>query len=401
MESQDTDSLVNDLASRLARMQHVSTYVGLLRQKIGLYLGWTPETYANQVAEDNAYDMLKNDEVVASHLFLHSSHASQGKVVIKGPDTRLCTILNELVSKTQDLGHTKLSLLSNGMLFGLGVQLKRYAKGSIPFIKGLEWTYIKSTQEVDTRRLRIERDSENRSNLYWTIWKPDVDLYVRLWDRSENPDALHGEGIQDYMWYIHEKEELNPYYRGLGVILYRLVYIRSKIIQYWADLCESWAKPFFTLSLNLAKGAISSIAMGDIKSADARIKEWLSVLESARSRHAIVKDINDKMEILEHGSTGNNILREFLIYVDEKIQNIFLGASLTTGTGKGVGSYALGEVHQEQTHQLVAYSRERLREVLLRELVEDLVFQNSNTLQMLGIAPNTENLEVVLQREVI
>lgn len=391
----------NTILNRLARMQHISSYVGLLRQKIGLYLGWTPETYANQVAEDNAYDLLKNDEVVSSNLFLHSANASQGKIFVQGDDARLVTILNELISKTQDVGHTKLSLLANGMLFGLGVQLKKYAKGYISAIKGIEWTYIKSAQEVDTRRLRIERDEHDRNNLYWTIWTPAEDQYIRLWDRSENPEAAHGEGVQDYMWYIHEKDELNPYFRGLGVVLYRLVYVRSKIVQYWAELCESWARPFITLSINMAKGALSSLQMNDIKTADERIQEWLDVLEAARGRHAIVKDSNDKLEILEKGSTGNNILREFLNYLDEKIQNVFLGASLTTGTGKGVGSYALGEVHQEQTHYLIAYSKERLCEVLMREFVEDLVYQNRNTLKMLGIEPAADGLKVTLQREAL
>jgi hypothetical protein len=229
-----------------------------------------------------------------------------------------------------------------------------------------------------------------------------LDQYVKILDRNDFPFGQCGEGIQDYLWYFHEVEEMNPYFRGLGVVLYRLVYIRSKVIQYWADLCESWAKPFMTLSINMAKGALSSIAMGDIKSAEDRVTAWLETLEAARSRHAIVKDMNDKIEILEHGTTGNNIIRELLSYVDERIQNIFLGGSLSTGTGKGVGSYALGEVHAEQTEYLVQYSRSRLEDVLARGILDDLVWKNRENFRQLGISvpkPGEVQLKIQARKE--
>ena len=119
------DNAEAELNNRLARMQHVSSYVSLLRQKIGLYLGWTPETYANQVAEDNAYDMLKNDEVISTNIFLHAVRACGVETKVACDDSRVEIILNNLLSRIPDFTHSRMSLISNGMLFGLGVQLKK------------------------------------------------------------------------------------------------------------------------------------------------------------------------------------------------------------------------------------------------------------------------------------
>lgn len=245
--------------------------------------------------------------------------------------------------------------------------------------------------------MRLERKGDQREELYWTIWNPVVDQYIRLFDRSENPDAPDGDGLQDYIWYFHEREELNPYFRGIGAILYPLVYIKSKLVQYWADLSESWSKPFIIAAMDLARGSISAALGGDIKTASERITQWLDVLQNARSRHAIVADKNDEITFFEHGSTGNNILQQFIDYIDNKITLLLLGAELTTGTGEGTGSYALGNVHRQQTETLIMYSRNRIQETLEHELLRDLIFRNRMNFYRLGFdVPESGDLKLEL-----
>lgn len=385
-----------------ARIQIIPPYVGELRSKTGYYLGWIPNEYADQVSADNAYDLLKNDLAIAHALHLHACMAAGERWRFHAEDKRIVTILEKCIDRISDFMHARKSLIEGGMLFGLGIQRKYYETFEIREIPNLKWIGISRIEEVDRRRLRLERGEYDNTSLEWTIWDPRYDQYIKIQDRADNPLAPAGSGIQDYIWYFHEKEELNPYYRGLGQILYIIVFIKSKVLQYWADNCESWSKPWLVMAIDIAKGAINAAIGGDIKTASARVQEMLEVFEKARARHAIVVDKEDKIDFFEHGSTGTNILREFMNYADEKIQLLLLGAELTTGTGSGVGSYALGNVHRQQTETLILYSRNRLQEVLERDLIYDLLYRNRLNFYRLGMMspePGDVKLELYVKME--
>lgn len=370
----------------IAKMQAVSQYIGELRQKIGLYIGWTPNAYADQVAEDNAYNLLRKDWCIQTRLFHHGVKAAGEEFYIVHHDSQVVEILTGLLNKTYDFTHARYSLLTGGLLFGLSLQRKIYSTTEIEFLPGLEWKYIAELKEVDVRRLRIERDEENRNFLYWTIWSPLADAYVKILDRHEHPTVPDGNGIQDYVWYFHEREEINPYFRGIGEVLYPLAYIKKLCVQYWADLAESWAKPWMVLMLDMVKGAMSAMSGEEYKSAPEIISAWLEALENARSRHALVVDKSDKLDIIEKGTTGNNILRELVEYIDHAITQILIGSELITEAGS-TGSYALGNIHEQQTETLTSYSRGRLQEIIAREILDDLVYQNRMNFFALGIKP--------------
>lgn len=398
-ESQEKieDQQIDDAKHKLATIQAVSPYVSELRQKIGLYMGWIPNEYADQAAEDSAYSILKNDSEIARCLHLHSCMSAGENIRVKCEDEKLKTIVEKFLKRISGFMHARKSLIENGMLFGLGIQRKFYKKFVMREFPRFEWVGINSIKEVDTRRVRIERCTEFRDFLYWTMYNPVIDKYVKVLDRNDFPGQMDGDAIQDYIWYFHEEEELNPYFRGIGAVLYPIAYAKSMVLQYWRELCEGWAKPWLVALMDLLKGSISASMGGDFKTATQRINDWLDVLEKARARHAIVMDKNDKLDVIEHGSTGNNICMQFLQYADEKIALALLGAELTTGTGAGVGSYALGNVHRQQTETLIMYSRSRLEEILLRDVVFDLLYRNRWNLYSLGISvPEPGDIEIEL-----
>lgn len=388
-----------------ARYQIIPQYISELRSKINYYAGWVPNEYADQVTADNAYDLLKNDSAIAHALHLHANMAGgeKFKIIAKAPYK---FVLTKMLKRIPDLVHARKSLVENGILFGLGVQKKTYDKFTMREYPGIEWVGISSIEEVDRRRLRLERpeDFEHPESyhtaLYWTLWSPLLDQYIILEDRADNPRAPAGGGIQDYIWYFHEREELNPYFRGLGQVLYPLAYMKKCALQYWADLCETWAKPWLVMLTNVTKGTINALLDGDIKTAREKAQLLLDVMESARARHSMVLDKDDTFEIKEHGTAGNNILKELMSYCDEKIQLLLLGAELTTGTGSGVGSYALGNVHRQQTETLIMYSRSRLQEVIVRDVIYDLLYRNRMNFYRLGFdAPELGEIEIELYIE--
>lgn len=393
-----------DAIYKEARYQIIPQYVSELRSKIGYYMGWIPNEFADQVTADNAYDLLKNDISIGHALHLHACMAGGEKFTITADDPYKF-ILGKMLKRIPDLMHARKSLIENGMLFGLGIQRKNYEKFKMREYPGITWIGISSIEEVDRRRLRLERPEnvngiQDKTQLYWTIWNPKIDKYIILEDRSDNPNAPDGGGIQDYIWYFHEREEMSPYFRGLGQVLYVMAHVRRFCLQYWGDLCESWSKPFLTMFTSVTKGTLNALLGGDIKTATEKATILLDMMEGIRSRHCAVLDEGDKFEIKEHGTTGNNIIQDLLKYCDEKIQLFLLGAELTTGTGNGVGSYALGNVHRQQTETLIMYSRSRLQEILIRDVIFDLLYRNRMNLYRLGLyAPELGDVEFELYIE--
>lgn len=360
-----------------ARIQIIPKYVADLRQVTGLYLGYIENTLADNA--ENYYELIKDDSAVAHAMHLLSLMVAGEYFEIKSENKLLAEIITFALKNLKDFTHARKSLVSGAVLFGLGIMKKTWK--SVEY-KGLCWTVPDRLKEIDRRRMRIERCPENRNIMYWTIWDPKIDSYVILEDRAKVPKAQIA--VQDYIWFIHEHEEMAPYFRGMGEILFKLVYIKDKILNYWADLCESWAKPFLVAIMDAAAGAVTAALGGGMATATERTNKMIEVFEKMRARHVGVIDKKDKIEIHERGSIGNNILQQFLDYLDKKIELLILGAELTT-SAPSVGSYALGQLHRGATQSIVAYNRTRLEEVLEQELIWEFLYKNRINLFALGM----------------
>lgn len=360
----------------LARIQIIPSYVADLRQITGLYIGYISTDVADLA--ENYYEILKNDDAVAHGMHLLSLMVAGEYFEVKAANNTLQEVIEFCCANIRDFVHVRKSLAYSAILFGLGVMRKRWRE---VYWKGLKWQVPYEIREIDRRRLRIERGEKDRNEMYWTLWDPRRDRYIVLEDRALIPNVEIA--VQDFIWYIHEYEEMNPYFRGFGEILWQAVYIKSKIIQYWADLCESWAKPFLVVLLDAAKAAFDAGMGTGFPSAADRINQIFTAFEKARSRHMVVMDNSDKLEYHEKGSVGNNIIRELHEYLDKKIELLILGAELTT-QAPSVGSYALGQLHRGATQSIVAYNRTRLEDVLEQELIQDFLYRNRLNLLAMG-----------------
>ena len=363
------------VAARESRYQMVSSYVSALRGATGYYVGYVPESGADQVTADSFYQALKNDDAVFHAMNILALQAAGEQVVIRHHDPRVQIILQNCVNRIEDFTHARKSQIQNGVLFGLGVQRKYYQKIKLPGIKG-EWNVPCRMQEVDRRRMRIEREVGDPTQAYWTLWSPEIDQYIILEDRATNPNIEDGAGIQDYCWFVNEWEELSPYFRGIGEVLYPLVYMKQKLIQYWADLSESWAKPFLTATINPRTGAATAdLGSGKFTSIDARVQELLDKLDNARARHSMVLDTSDDLKIHEHGSTGNNIIADQINYINNRVQLVILGTELTTGAGSH-GSYAQADVHRSMGETVIEFYRDRYESFAKKDIVQDIISRN-------------------------
>ena len=305
----------------LAKIQLIPNYVGELRTQIGYYLQWIPNEYADQVSADNFYEVLRKDVEIARCLHLLSLMTAGETATIECDDERLAEVSAFVLRQIKDFIHARKSLVEKAVLFGCGIQRKYYHR---VFYQERYWQMPYRLAEVDRRRLRIERDEDDKTLVYWTIWCPEIDQYIMLEDRSQNQNAPDGCGVQDYVWYMHMAEELSPYFEGFGEVLYTLAYIKSKVVQYWADLCESWSKPFLVAQVDLTKATIDATLGSGFPSSESRVNALIDTFEKCRGRHVAVVDVGDKLQWFEHGSTGANIIRELLEYCDKKIQLLIL-----------------------------------------------------------------------------
>jgi len=388
----------------LARVQLIPSYVADLRSLTGYYLGYIPNEYADQPSADSAYDLIYNDPAIAHSMHLLSLMVAGEYVEIVAENPAYephAQIARRCLSYVRDFTHARKSLCYHGVLFGLGVQRKRYRHVEMRDLPGI-WTVPERLVEVDRRRMRIERDPQDKQTTYWTVWEPKIDKYVILEDRCNCVD-YSGPTVQDFLWYVHEYEETNPYFRGFGEILYGMAYIKKKAMQYWADLAESWSKPMATWFIDSAKAAIDASLGSGHPTHQQIINKMHDIIENARARHSLVLDSSYKLEWAEHGSVGQNIISELIAYCDQRIQLLILGAQLTTQAIAG-GSYALGQIHRGELQSIVQYNRLRLEEVLEYGLLYDIFQMNWQQLAMMGLdvpEPGDVKLKIKVMNEEI
>ena len=382
--------------ARFANFQFVSNYIGELRSRTGYYIGYVPESYADSVTDDSYYQCLMNDDAVNHAMNILSLQAAGEEIKIYHKNPVVAIILKRCIGHIQDYAHARKSLLEKGVLFGLGVQRKYYKDVKLTGLKGT-WNLPYRIQEVDRRRLRIEREVGKPTESYWTLWVPLYDQYIILEDRSKVKNIEEGAGVQDYCWYISQWEELSPYFRGVGEVIYPLAYMKKKLLQYYGDLCESWATPFLTVILNTMKGAITSNMGGGFTTLADRVSTVITAMENAKSRHIAVLDEGDKLEYHEHGSTGQNLIQAFVDYIDKRIVLQLLGTELTTGASSH-GSYAQADVHRGMGETVIAYRRHRLEEFNKIDILQDIIIRNSGNFVAMNLpTPNIADIEFTFE----
>lgn len=367
-----------------ARLQHISKYVTDLRHVTGYYSGWVSETIHDV---EQYYEILQTDATIKHGMHLLSLMVAGDSWEIEGPNARFNFLVTKAFKNIERFTHARKSMVEKSVLFGLSVQQKEWKKEIWPEYGRMVWNIPKRLKEVDRRRMRLERDLAgigDKNNVYWTIWSPEVDQYVVLEDKNKNPRAKYS--LQNYLWMWYEFEELSPMYRGFGECLYILAYIKKNTIQYWGNLAEHFGTPFIIASINAAKAAYNMATNAGTGAQDAQtiIDNWLDILENMRSRHVAVKPEHDSIDIHEAGSVGQNILKELIEYVDQKIELLLLGSELVT-QAPSVGSYALGQIHEGATASIVLYNRQNIEEILSRDLIRDFYLKNRMNFYSLGI----------------
>ena len=127
------------------------------------------------------------------------------------------------------------------------------------------------------------------------------------------------------------------------------------------------------------------------------INEWTSVLEDLRSRHVLVFDAADQVEMVKMDGQGWQMLSDIRGELKNTIFTLVLGANLTTAADSG-GSFALAEIQENSTESLVQYDRETLEDTLTDDLLGCVWFKNHANLVELGVAEEKPRFAITQEK---
>lgn len=384
----------NPNAIEFSYYQGIEDYIIDLRQNLRYYTPWISQHDADTVTKDNAWEMIINDTKLASCLDLLATWSAGEYYHISTGDPRVDEVVRRGLSCISDFTHARKQIIYDAIIYGLGLQKIQWDKAHWRDYPGLTWEVPVALLEVNRQRLRIERDINDRRLKWWNIWTEEHNEYVKIKNRRDCP-LYEGPLEQDYVWFFWERNEMNPYYRGSGEVLYKLIYIKDKVIKYWADLCERYSQPIAAFMINTNKGSFDDDAINGHKSFVQRTNELIDLYTKMAQGPAWILDKNSEaVQFHEHGSSGSRIIQEFVEYADLQINNNILGGELTSDAGSG-HSYAMGQIHRGNAQSKVMYNRTRSQERYQDNLMCEFMWRNRANFSALGLTiPERYNVKI-------
>lgn len=234
------------------------------------------------------------------------------------------------------------------------------------------WWVPVRVEDIDKRRYRIvpKHDPEtNDISAHWERWN----VGLADWEPETAKDAKHT------IRHIYQDDEASlGHGRGLREALAWWWYAKEHVFVESLQAVERFAQGVLTAKVNGARDANTGRPNDEV------MRAWQDVLEDMRSRHVLVYDEADQIEMVQSGGEGWNLLANIREELKQTITTLILGANLPTTATAG-GSYALGGVQADSTAMLIDYDRETLDETLTDDLLGCIWWRNYPNLRQLGI----------------
>ena len=222
--------------------------------------------------------------------------------------------------------------------------------------------------------------------MYRIVPHRDDNIITATWERwniaKSDFESLPEREFQETIRHVYEDDQAAL---GHGTALREALgwwwYAKTHVFQESLQAVERFAQ-------GIIHAKIDGVRDADGKPNTQLITEWQDVLEDLRSRHVLVSDSNDNIEIIKGNSDGYQLLSEIRSELKNTIYTLVMGANLTTAAAEG-GSYALAEVQENSTEALSQYDRETLQETLTKDLLGCVWRRNW---------PNLKELEIHKER---
>jgi phage gp29-like protein len=115
------------------------------------------------------------------------------------------------------------------------------------------------------------------------------------------------------------------------------------------------------------------------------ITNAIQELETHSGRHVLGIDSADSIEVEQGPSTGWEMVKWWITYLDDSIVECLTGSSIALGGGDGKGTLARGKVEQDTNDLVTQGDQEDLAETLTSDLVLPMIDWNRPTLAAAGL----------------
>jgi phage gp29-like protein len=269
-------------------------------------------------------------------------------------------------------------LLANGIFRGRAYAYingrRQLAKLGQP--RALPWWLPFRLVNFDKRRVQIVPYHERQADGTERIMKRK-----ELWSPSRNVyEPISADWPMIELVYDDEEGRLG-YGRGLIESLYFLWWAKQIILKEGLQGLERWAQ-------GIVVGKINTSRAGKVgKDPESRRTAMTNELAKQRSKHVLVVDRDDEVDVKTGGAEGHQIVRDFLDYMDEAILGVALGSVLPFGSSEDTGSLARSRVEEDTTEDLINFDRGKLDEVLTDKIIiECFLRYNRPILADMGLA---------------
>lgn len=234
------------------------------------------------------------------------------------------------------------------------------------------WWVPRRIEDQDKRQFRIvaRQDWGDPIRAEWEVW----DVSAGDWRKptqTENDTTIR---------HVYQDEQATlGYGRGLREALGIAWYAKQSVFEESLQANERFGQGgLVKVGIDGLRDAMSS------KPNEQLVEDWISAVANMMSRHVIVTDKNDTIEVVAGDAGGWEMQEKMRSELRSMILTLVLGANLTTSADKG-GSYALAAVQENSTEALVQFDRESLEETLTDDLLGCIWRKNWVNLLELGI----------------
>jgi len=232
------------------------------------------------------------------------------------------------------------------------------------------WWVPTRIEDMDKRMFRIvPEQEEGKLKAHWERWCITSDEW--------KPESI-SDAVRTIRHVYQDDQASLGHGRGLREALGWWWYSKQHVFQESLQAVERFAQGIVTAKVDGARDAETGLPNEDL------INAWQETLENLRSRHVLVYDSSDDIQVVGGSSEGWQLLNQIRDELRNTIFTLVLGANLTTAASEG-GSYALAEVQENSTEALIQFDRRTLEETLTNDLIGAIWNQNHANMVDLGI----------------
>jgi len=247
------------------------------------------------------------------------------------------------------------------------------------------WWVPVRIEDIDKRRYRIVPK--------WDSTTGEIQAHWELWNvaKADWVPETQLEAITTIRHVYQDDEATLGHGRALREALGWWWYAKTHVFQESLMAVERFAQGIIHAKIDGVRDAATGKPNEDL------IADWQAILEDMRSRHVLVSDKEDSVEMVKMDGQGWQLLHEIREELRSTIFTLVLGANLTTSASEG-GSYALAEIQENSTEALIQFDRETLEDTLTNDLMQCLWFKNHANLHELGIVSEMPSFGITQEK---